>query len=75
MIQKSDRNPEAVFEQFVENWFELIATGKWSEAFVQIDINPTHGGEYTPDSFRNEIENEHFCEGTVFRKEHPQTRV
>lgn len=72
MIRKYDRNPELIFEQFVSSWFELLSSGKWAEAFIQLDLSPVHGNEYTPSRFRDEIESDHFCEGTMFRKEHPE---
>lgn len=72
MIQKNNQSPTALFEQFVISWFELIACGKWGEAFSKIDLPPNAGDPYTPSSFRNEIENDHFCEGTVFRDKHSE---
>ncbi|WP_290501506.1 hypothetical protein [Alcanivorax sp.] len=72
MIKKSGDKPEKIFEQFVENWFELISEDRWEEAFVLIDLPPSYGEMYTPETFRQEIENDHFCEGTMFRKQHPE---
>lgn len=72
MIRKDNQNPELLFEQFVSSWFELIAKGKWDVAFAQIDLSPSYGDPYTPERFRDEIENDHFCEGTIFRNEHHQ---
>jgi hypothetical protein len=72
MIRKDDLDPVLLFEQFVSNWFDLIANGKWNEAFVQIDLAPNYGEPYTPAIFKDEIEGDHFCEGTIFRNVHPQ---
>lgn len=69
MLVKSSEEPQILFKQFVSNWFELISIGQWEEAFSQIDLSPNFGVSYTPRIFRNEIENEHFGEGTLFRKE------
>ncbi len=72
MIQKTGTKPEKLFELFVSNWFELISKGKWSEAFVQIDLPTSYGYEYNPEKFRDEIGNDHFCRGTIFRKQYPE---
>ncbi|GAB3535641.1 hypothetical protein [Photobacterium alginatilyticum] len=70
MIRKEEKSPDKLFEQFVSIWFELISQGRWDEAFAQLDLPPTYGSCYTPERFRDEIENDHFCEGTIFRKQH-----
>ena len=72
MIRKDNQNLEILFEQFVSNWFELIAKGEWEEAFAQIDLPPSYGDKYTAEKFKYEIENDYFCEGTIFRNEHPE---
>mgnify|MGYP001548795214 CR=1 FL=1 len=72
MIKKNRNKPEKIFEQFVLDWFELISKGQWNEAFAQLDLPPTYGKKYTPELFRHEIENDHFCQGTVYRKNHPE---
>jgi len=72
MILKTKQNPDSLFEHFVSNWFELIASGKWEEAFAQIDLSASYGEPYTPARFKDEIENDHFCEGTIFRNENPK---
>ena len=69
MILNDGRNPEELFHQFVLGWFELIANGQWAEAFAQLDLGPNYGEPYTPETYRNEIENDHFCEVTVYRQQ------
>ncbi|WP_461538316.1 hypothetical protein [Spongorhabdus nitratireducens] len=72
MIERSNKHPAALFEQFVSDWFELIAQGKWDEAFALIDLPPNYGDAYTPDKYKDEIENDHFCPGTIFRDDNPE---
>ncbi len=72
MIKKTGEAPNDQFRSFVCNWFTLISLGKWDQAFSQIDLPPNFGEPYTPETFRNEVENDHFREGTVFRRRHPE---
>src|SRR5689334_19305551 len=71
MIPKSSPLTKVFFVQFVRDWFKSIARGDWQAAFDALDLPPDDGMPYTPERFRQEIENDHFAEGTVFRKQHP----
>ncbi|EOV9410104.1 hypothetical protein ACN5W3_004575 [Vibrio parahaemolyticus] len=71
MIYKNGKKPVVLFEEFVIEWFELISKGQWDMAFSKIDLAPSFGEAFTPETFRNKVENDHFCEGTIFRQAHP----
>ncbi|EKA6052546.1 hypothetical protein RH728_004491, partial [Vibrio vulnificus] len=71
MIYKNGKKPVVLFEEFVIEWFELISKGQWDMAFSKIDLAPSFGEAFTPGTFRNEVENDHFCEGSIFRQAHP----
>jgi hypothetical protein len=72
MIAKPQHVTEACFLQFARDWFQDIASGAWQKAFDRLDLPPNFGDPYTPELFREEVEKDHFCEGTVFREQHPE---
>ncbi len=72
MISKPQNATAEFFVNFVRDWFKGIASGAWQEAFTRIDLAPNFGEPYSPQRFRHEVENDHFCDGTVFRKRHPE---
>jgi hypothetical protein len=37
-----------------------------------IDLPPNYGEPFTQERFRYEVEEDNFCAGTVFRKQHPE---
>jgi hypothetical protein len=72
MIPKPKNPTTDYFVQFARDWFKEIASGNWQSAFEKLDLPTSSGEAYTPKRYRDEIENDHFCEGTVFRRQHPE---
>jgi hypothetical protein len=73
MIQKSTSiSEDQLFQSCVLDWFDRISKGEWDNAFSMIDLPPESGVPYSPQRYRDEIENDHFAEGTVFRKQHSE---
>ena len=71
MLSKPHAPNEEFFISFARSWFKSIAGGDWQGAFARLDLPPQFGEPFTPERFRREIEDDHFCEGTVFREQHP----
>ena len=63
--------PDDFYIDVIRDWFDQIADDRWDTAFSMIDLPPEFGPPFTAASFRNAIQNDHYPEGTVFRKAHP----
>ena len=49
MIPATER-PERDFAALVREWFKLVAAGSWDEAFQRLDLPPSAGPKFTPES-------------------------
>jgi hypothetical protein len=70
MITINAENPLKDIKAFVHSWLKLLAAGRTDEAMQQIDEPNRNGDALTFNDLRVII-NETFCEGTIFRQQHP----